>query len=263
MIIFWKIYFWLLTILLIIGSITDGFSSYWDIVGLPLDICAFVGFFSYAYRKKIFNKIFWKSFLPIYIIWDVTYNLVIYPKYSEEPVEIIYILIGYIFIVPLYIALYRYAFKFLEGKEEIIEKDSPEIDPLDNVQYPSIPRRYLSTVIDSILVLSLFFIISFIFQEDSFYIKNIRIALVVSIVIIYEPLFTSKLCTLGQKLTSIRVRDAGSRQKISLVSAFVRSFVKLILGIISFFSIPFTRKKRGVHDFAASSVVIFNYQDKD
>ena len=259
---FWKIYFWVFTILIIVGYASGEFSSNWDIIDLPASICAFVGLFSYAYKKRILNRIFWKSFLPIYIIWDLTYNLALSPEYSEEPTEYIYVLIAYIFVVPLYIALYRYAFKFLEGKEEIIEKDSPVIDQLDNIPYPTITRRYLSTFIDGILVLVFFIIISFIFQQDSGNMQAIRISLILSMFFVYEPLCTSKLCTLGQKLTGIRVRQFSSRQRISLLAAYGRILVKLILGLISFFTIPFSKGKRGLHDFAASSIVIFDYQDK-
>ncbi len=260
---FWKVYFWVITILIIVGYASEGFSSYWDIIDLPVLICAFVGLFSYAYKKKIFNKIFWKSFLPIYIIWDLTYNLVLSPGYSEEPTEIIYILIGFIIIVPLYIALYKYAFLFLEGKEIIITKDSPVLLQLDNATLPTIARRYLSTFIDGVLVLSLFIIISFIFQQDTDNMKIIRLALILAIFFIYEPFCTSKFCTIGQKLTGIRIRQISALQRISLLSAYGRILVKLTLGLISFFTIPFTKWKRGLHDFAASSIVIFDYQDKN
>ncbi len=259
---FWKTYFWVITSLIIVGYASEGFSSYWEIIDLPVLICALVGLFSYAYKKRIFNKIFWKSFLPIYIIWDLTYNLVLSPEYSEEPIETIVILIGLIIALLLYIALFKYAFIFLEGKEEIIKKYSTVLDQLDNVILPTIARRYLSTFIDGILVLAIFIIISFIFQQDSANMRVIRIALILGIFFIYEPLCTSKFCTLGQKLTGIRIRQISNLQKISLFSAYGRILVKLTLGLISFFTIPFTKWKRGFHDFAASSIVIYDYQDK-
>ena len=260
---FWKIYSWVFTLLVIAAYASEGFSSLWDIVDLPISMCGLVGLFSYAYKKHVFNKIFWKSFLPICVIWDLTYNFVLSTEHIEGPTEYIFVLIGLImFVVPLYIALYRYAFLFLEGKEEIIEKDSLEVDQYEDIPLPTITRRYLSTFIDGILVVSFFLIISFIFQQDSSNIQAVRIALILGMFFIYEPLCTSKFCTLGQKVTGIRVRQFGSRQKISLLAAYGRILVKLFLGRISFFTIPFSKGKRGVHDFAASSVVIFDYQDK-
>lgn len=260
---FWKIYSWVFTLLVIVAYASEVPSSLWDIVDLPITLCGLVGLFCYAYKKKIFNKTFWKLFLPACLIWDLTYSFVLSTEQVEEPTEYVYVLIGFIIVVvPLYVALYRYAFLFLEGKEEIIEKDSLEINQYEDIPLPTITRRYLSTFIDGILVLSFFLIISFIFQQDSGNIQAIRIALILSMFLIYEPLCTSKFCTLGQKVTGIRVRQFSSRQRISLLAAYGRILVKLFLGLISFFTIPFSKGKRGVHDFAASSVVIFDYQDK-
>ena len=263
---FWKIYFWIFTVLLIVGYTVEALTSYWDIINLPISICALVGLFSYAYKKKTFSKKFWKPFWPTLIIWDLIYTFAIYPKYSEEPTEITYTFIGYAFgyafLLPMYIAVYRYAFKFLEGEEEIIKKESSFIDQHDNTPYPTITRRYLSTFIDGILVISIFILISYIFQQNSGNMQAIRIALILSLFFIYEPLFTSKLCTFGQKIMGIRVRQFSSRKRISLIAAYGRIFVKLLLGLISFFTIPCIRGKRGLHDFAVGSIVIFDYQDK-
>jgi uncharacterized RDD family membrane protein YckC len=59
----------------------------------------------------------------------------------------------------------------------------------------------------------------------------------------------------------IRVRHADSGGKISIPNACLRIVVKLLLGTVSFFLIPVTRKGRGLHDFAAGSVVL-KYQEK-
>ena len=85
------------------------------------------------------------------------------------------------------------------------------------------------------------------------------IGTIVFMFFVYEPLFTSKLCTLGQKLTGIRIRKhLASRKRISLPAAYARIFIKLTLGLISFFTIPVTKGKRAIHDFAVGSVVIYD-----
>jgi uncharacterized RDD family membrane protein YckC len=55
----------------------------------------------------------------------------------------------------------------------------------------------------------------------------------------------------------IRVRKKILHENISIPSAYLRIIVKLFLGLISFFTIPFSDKKRAIHDFAVDSVVIY------
>jgi uncharacterized RDD family membrane protein YckC len=124
-------------------------------------------------------------------------------------------------------------------------------------QYPSILRRYFATCIDGMLVIIVFIMISYIFQGESNISTTIRVAAILSMFFVYEPICTSRFCTVGQKLTGIRVRKLFLHERISIVAAYLRIFVKVLLGIISFFSIPFSKNKRGIHDFAVGSVVIF------
>jgi uncharacterized RDD family membrane protein YckC len=129
------------------------------------------------------------------------------------------------------------------------------------LDYPSILRRYFSTVIDAVIIVLGFISISYVFDHLNTTDKaapTIRLLLIVFIFFIYEPLFTSKFCTLGQKITGIRIRRIVENQyvKIPIISAYFRLLVKLFLGVLSIFSIPFTKGKRAIHDFAANSIVI-------
>lgn len=54
----------------------------------------------------------------------------------------------------------------------------------------------------------------------------------------------------------VRVRKHVTYARISLPAAYARIVVKIVLGIISFLTIPFTKDRRGIHDFAVDSVVI-------
>ena len=69
--------------------------------------------FLYGYKKKLFVPIFWKAYFLVFIVWDISYNLIIEPKSKGEAFEAI-ALVGFLFVIPIYIALYLYAFKFLE-----------------------------------------------------------------------------------------------------------------------------------------------------
>ncbi len=122
--------------------------------------------------------------------------------------------------------------------------------------YPTIARRYMATFIDGVLVLSLFLIGPHLFKGETGLSSWMRILFIAGGFFLYEPFFTSKFCTLGQKIMGIRIRTAEGLKKISLFAAFRREIVKLFLGIISFFTIPFTKGRRAIHDFAAGSVVI-------
>jgi len=84
----------------------------------------------------------------------------------------------------------------------------------------------------------------------------IRILVTLVMILIHDPLFTSNFCTLGQKITGIRVRDYNTHDKIDFLPALFRVFIKFLLGEISFFSILFSKEKRAIHDFAAKSIVM-------
>ena len=73
---------------------------------------------------------------------------------------------------------------------------------------------------------------------------------------VYEPLLTSRSATLGQRAMRVRVRHADSGEKISLASAYIRFLCKWLLGFISFFSIPLSSRRMGIHDIAATTVVL-------
>jgi uncharacterized RDD family membrane protein YckC len=127
------------------------------------------------------------------------------------------------------------------------------------IEYPTILRRYFSTVLDGLLVILVFILSSYFFESDNSLYSSIRIGLILFMFFVYEPVFTSFFCTLGQKIAKIRVRKIGGKERINLFQAYIRIVIKIFLGIISFFTIPFSKKKRAIHDIAVGSVVI--YQD--
>jgi uncharacterized RDD family membrane protein YckC len=140
-----------------------------------------------------------------------------------------------------------------------IETETPKTLPRrfsGELVYPSIVRRYFATFIDGMLIIGVMILSSYIFSQDTDYIKILRIGIIISMFLIYEPLCTSKFCTLGQKLVGIRVRRNSSLEKISLLQAYVRIVAKILLGFISFFSIIFSDRRRAIHDFAARSIVL-------
>lgn len=121
---------------------------------------------------------------------------------------------------------------------------------------PTILRRYFSTFIDGIFILSVFIAISFAIDGDSTFGNYARVAVFFIMFFFYEPIFTSRFCTIGQKITGIRVRTAVTYDNISIPAAYLRIIIKIFLGFISLLSIPLTKDRRAIHDFASGSIVI-------
>lgn len=125
------------------------------------------------------------------------------------------------------------------------------------IVYPSILRRYFSTFIDLIFVLVILVLSSYFLDSDDIAATRIRVALILFMFFFYEPFLTAYFCTLGQRITGIRIRKLTTLNKISIIQAYIRIIIKIFLGIISFFSIPFSKNKRAIHDFVIGSIVIY------
>jgi len=105
------------------------------------------------------------------------------------------------------------------------------------------------------------FVWAYILDSESSIATQIRVGIILFMFFVYEPIFTAFFCTLGQKITGIRIRKISTGEKISIIQAYMRIIVKIVLGIFSFFTIPFTKNKRGIHDFAVGSLVIHEKED--
>jgi uncharacterized RDD family membrane protein YckC len=125
-----------------------------------------------------------------------------------------------------------------------------------SAEYPSILKRYISTAIDSIFIISMFILVSYIFQQDNEIATKVRVGTILFLFFVYEPICTSLYCTLGQKLTGIRVRNMFNHGRISLPKAYIRIITKILLGFLSFFTIPVSKDKRAIHDYIVGSIVL-------
>ncbi len=122
--------------------------------------------------------------------------------------------------------------------------------------YPSILRRYFATFLDGLFVLATIILFAYVFQFENEMMMRIRVSIVLFMFFVYEPLCTSLFCTIGQKLTGIRIRTWSTQRKISIPKAYLRILAKLVMGLISFFTIPFSKDKRAIHDYVVGSIVI-------
>jgi len=115
----WKSYFWLLFVILLSGYylLFTGTPTIWDKLDLVFTAFAVTGLFAYAYKEVIFNQKFWSFWLILIVAWDLVYNILLTSYFGvaqqfepRQELNIIEILIGYLFIVPEYLALYLLAF---------------------------------------------------------------------------------------------------------------------------------------------------------
>ena len=122
--------------------------------------------------------------------------------------------------------------------------------------YPFIFRRYVSTLIDGLLLLTIILVVPQFLQGEGNGFQVARISLFV-LVLLYEPVLTAFGYTLGQGMMKMRVRRADDvTRPISLPAAYLRWLVKGFLGFISFFSMRAANRNRALHDLAAGSVMI-------
>lgn len=166
--------------------------------------------------------------------------------------------------VPFYIMLGMHirdvALNRVLSEHDILRLEEEYDRDFDLSKYPSILRRYIASSVD--LVFILVCVIFFAYMPGVEGVDPcIRIGGGLFMWILYETLLTTMSCTIGQKLTGIRVRKMETEKRLSIIEASLRTLVKLLLGLISFFSIPVTGKKRALHDFAAGSVVIYKGEE--
>jgi uncharacterized RDD family membrane protein YckC len=127
-------------------------------------------------------------------------------------------------------------------------------------RYPDLKTRIQSTFIDGILMVSLMFLVAWVFdksgqeEEENGWIKAV---IFIGIWCVYEPLSMTLGSTLGNYLMKIRVKKYNNTGKrINLLQAFVRVIFKVALGWVSFITIHTNDERRAIHDIVAGSVMM-------
>jgi tetratricopeptide (TPR) repeat protein len=103
----WKIYFWVFAFMAVLSTISS--SPNVNILFAGLNVClstvALVVLFMFAYGKRVGSLKLWKIFAAVFIVFDLAYNLFIYPVESVPS-----LIFGLIFTIPLYVAVAMYGF---------------------------------------------------------------------------------------------------------------------------------------------------------
>jgi uncharacterized RDD family membrane protein YckC len=120
--------------------------------------------------------------------------------------------------------------------------------------YPSLLRRYLSTVIDYAVMLGLLFA----FAKSSLYDPNAVEATLwpMWIFVVYEPVLTTVACTPGQLAMNFRVRRVSGFGRPAIHRTFLRWLVKGLLGVVSVLFLPRQKQRRALHDLASGTIVL-------
>lgn len=124
-------------------------------------------------------------------------------------------------------------------------------------RYPELADRVQSTFIDTLFLLGLSFVAASILDKYENVPDWVRIAIFVGLFLLYEPLFQTLGCTLGNYLKGIRVRkNTNTASRINFFQALIRYPIKVALGWISFLTLGADPKKRAIHDMASGSIMI-------
>lgn len=125
--------------------------------------------------------------------------------------------------------------------------------------YPGVVERMKALVADTAVLIVLMYILSAVFNSFHNVPDYVRIAAFVFVFLLYDPLLTSFFGgTIGHMIVGVRVKRASDESKnINFPAALIRYVIKAILGVISLFSVLSNDKRQAIHDFAASSIIVY------
>jgi hypothetical protein len=125
----WRIYAWAYIAMLSLAhlSIVRAGATAFDLLDIPLSLCAASGVLGFAYQWRIGSPVFWRWFLIPFVAWELTYNVVLgawlgiaqHESYvrpmSTHPLATV-VLVGLVaaLALPSYMALFRYGYRSAE-----------------------------------------------------------------------------------------------------------------------------------------------------
>lgn len=114
----WKVYFTLMVILTFVSA--DTFSTrISDVIGLIVAVPAFIAMYGFCFRTAILKKEFWRVYFVICIFWNYIHMFVVGvgTELPDGSIQILdknnypVLIVSFIFLIPLILILYRYAFR--------------------------------------------------------------------------------------------------------------------------------------------------------
>jgi len=138
-------------------------------------------------------------------------------------------------------------------------EDAVFVEEINQENFPPLIKRFQSLITDQVFIILCMVIFSQLFEntdeEDT---GALRGFLLFGLFFLYEPFCLAFGCTIGNYIAGIRVRKFGNEEKrINILRSYIRFIVKILLGIISFFTVTSNKHKRAIHDIAAGSIMIY------
>ncbi len=131
-------------------------------------------------------------------------------------------------------------------------------------KYPGVSDRVKAVVTDSIVLVILISIISYVFSMFDNVSDEARMIAFIFVFFLYDPLLTSFFGgTIGHYEFGIRVRrESNDDKNILLPLAIFRFIFKAFLGLISLLTVSGHEKRKAIHDIVSGSVVVYSDKDK-
>ena len=110
----WKIYFFIITLVAILGSIsflTAPNAGIAELLSIVFTVIATAGLFGFVFLKRVYKASFWRGFLFVYLAFSVLYYFItnIDLKVGMTDLEFyVSTVIGILVSLPAYFALYQY-----------------------------------------------------------------------------------------------------------------------------------------------------------
>ena len=133
------------------------------------------------------------------------------------------------------------------------------VEEVNQENFPPLIKRFQSLIIDQVFIILCMVVFSQLLSntnEEST--GALRGFLLFGLFFLYEPFCMAFGCSIGNYVAGIRVRKFGEEEmRINIFQSYLRFIVKILLGIISFFTVTSNKYKRAIHDMAAGSIMVY------
>ena len=128
-------------------------------------------------------------------------------------------------------------------------------------KYPSVLERMKATFIDTVVIILLMFVFSFLFSFFDVESENLRMIIFVVVFALYDPILISLFGrTIGHKINCIALRrQSNEKRKISFIPALIRYAFKVFLGWFSLLTVGSNSKRKAIQVMVVGSVVVYDY----
>lgn len=129
----------------------------------------------------------------------------------------------------------------------------------DPIIYASLPRRIKASIVDGIILLSLFTLIPIVFSSVSNSETPVKAILMYAPLFLFEPFLITYLgYTIGHYFFGIRIVRIDNHLKCPLYISFVRYYAKALLGVFSATYMLFSKNQQAIHDHLAKTIVLLS-----